>query len=146
MVIQHRREQVVRRADGVKISRKVEVNVLHGHHLRISAARRAALHAEHGAERRLPQGDDRALAELAQAVRESHGGGGLALARRGWRDGGDENQLAVGFADEIAQEIIVNLRLVFAVLLNVALVDFQRAGDIQNRLHGGRLCDFDVRE
>ena len=43
-------EKVMRRRDGVKVSRKVEVDVLHGDDLCIAAARRTALHAEAWAE------------------------------------------------------------------------------------------------
>jgi hypothetical protein len=46
VVVDHRRQQVVRAGDGVEIAGEVEVHVLHRHDLRIAAAGRAALHAE----------------------------------------------------------------------------------------------------
>ena len=55
MVVQHGRQQVVGCADGVEIAGKVEVDFLHGHHLGVTTAGSAALHAEHGAQRGLPQ-------------------------------------------------------------------------------------------
>ena len=64
MVIQHRSQQVVGRTNSVKIARKVEVNVLHGDDLGITAAGGAALDAEHGAEAWLPQGDDGVFTDL----------------------------------------------------------------------------------
>ena len=48
VVVEHGGQQVVGRADGVQIAGEVQVDVLHGHHLRIAAAGRAALDAEHG--------------------------------------------------------------------------------------------------
>ena len=56
MVVQHGRQQVVGRADGVEVAGKMQVDVLHGHHLSIPAAGRAALDAEHRPQGRLPKG------------------------------------------------------------------------------------------
>ena len=53
MVVEQRREQVVRRRDGVEVAGEVQINVLHRHDLGIAAAGRTALHAERRAERRL---------------------------------------------------------------------------------------------
>jgi hypothetical protein len=44
--LQHRREQVVRRADGVDVAREMEVEVLHGDDLGVAAARGAAFDPE----------------------------------------------------------------------------------------------------
>ena len=46
VVVDHRREQVVRRSDGVEIAGKVQVDRVHRHDLGVAAASRAALHAE----------------------------------------------------------------------------------------------------
>ena len=67
--LEHRGEQVVRRADRVDVAGEVEVQVLHRHDLRVPAAGRAALDPEHRAERRLAQAQHRALADLAEALR-----------------------------------------------------------------------------
>jgi hypothetical protein len=53
-----RRQQVVRQRNGVEVAGEVQVDVLHRHHLRVAAAGRAALHAEHRAQRGLAQADD----------------------------------------------------------------------------------------
>ena len=55
VVVDQRRQQIVRRGDGVEVAGEMEVDVLHRHDLRIAAAGRAALHAEARAERRLAQ-------------------------------------------------------------------------------------------
>ncbi len=65
--------------DRREVAREVEVDVLHRHDLRVAAARRAALHAEHRAQRRLAQADHRLLADAGERVAEPDGGGGLAL-------------------------------------------------------------------
>src|SRR3546814_2897464 len=59
MVVDQRREQVVRRSDGVKIAGEVEVDVLHRHDLGVAAAGRAALHAEARTDAGLAQTDRR---------------------------------------------------------------------------------------
>ena len=57
VVVQHGGQQVVGSADGVEIAGEVQVDVLHGDDLGVAAAGRAALDAEHGAERWLAQRD-----------------------------------------------------------------------------------------
>ena len=57
MAVDHGREQVVGHADGVDVAGEVEVEVLHGHDLRVAAAGGAALDAEHRAQRGLAQGE-----------------------------------------------------------------------------------------
>ena len=46
IIVEQGRYHVVGRGDGVKVARKVQVDLLHGQHLCISAACRPALHAE----------------------------------------------------------------------------------------------------
>ena len=55
VVVDQRGEQVVGRANGVQIPGEMQVDVLHGNHLRPAAARGAALDAEHRPERRFAQ-------------------------------------------------------------------------------------------
>src|SRR3546814_6322581 len=64
MVVDQRREQVVRRSDGVKIAGEVEVDVLHRHDLGVAAAGRAALHAEARTDAGLAQTEDRKSTRL----------------------------------------------------------------------------------
>ena len=115
VIVDQRREQIVGGADGVEIAGEMEVDVLHRHDLGIAAAGRAALHAEAGAEARLAQADERLLADVIERIAEADGGRGLAFAGRGRRDGGDEDQLAVGPAGERGDIVERDLRLVVAV-------------------------------
>jgi hypothetical protein len=96
VVVEHGRQQVVRAADGVDVAGEVQVDVLHRRQLRAPAAGGAALHAEHGSERRLAQHRHRALADPPQAVGEPDRRRGLALSRRRRRHRRDQHEPAVG--------------------------------------------------
>ena len=95
VIIQHGGQQVVGRADGVEIAGEMEVDVLHRHHLRVAAAGCAALDAEHRPQRGFPEGGNGVFAQPPQAVGQTDGGGGLALACGRGIDGRHQNQLAV---------------------------------------------------
>ena len=95
MIVDHCRQQVVGDADGVEVAGEMEIDVLHGHDLRMATSGCSALDAERGAERRLPQADQRLAADTIERVTEAHCRRRLSLARRGRGDGGDENQPAV---------------------------------------------------
>ena len=95
VVVDQRRQQVVRRRDGVEVAGEMQVDVLHRHHLGIAAAGGAALDAEARPERGLAQAEHRLLADAVQRVAEPDRGRGLALARRRRGDRGDQDQLAV---------------------------------------------------
>ena len=69
VVVDHGGQQVVGRTDGVEVAGEVEVDVLHGHHLGITAASGAALYAEHRPQRGLTQGDNHLLAQAMKSVR-----------------------------------------------------------------------------
>ena len=118
MVIQHGGQQVVGSADGVEVAGEVEVDVLHGNDLGITAASGAALDAEHGAQGGLTQGDQNVLAQLLHAVGQTHGSGGLAFAGRSGVDSGDQDQLALTLLG-LVEDIVIPLGLVVAVLLQV---------------------------
>ena len=63
VVIQHSRKQIIGSADGVKVAREVEVDVLHRNNLGIAAAGSAALYTENRSERRLSQRNAYILAD-----------------------------------------------------------------------------------
>ena len=91
MVIDHRGEQVVRRRDRVEIAVEMQIDVVHGHDLRVSAARRSALDAEYRPERRLAQREADVLSQFCHAVGKADGHRRFALARRRGIYGGDEH-------------------------------------------------------
>jgi hypothetical protein len=106
VVVDQRREQVVGERDGVEVPGEVQVDVLHGHHLRVAAAGGAALHPEHRAERGLAQADDRLLADAVQRIAEPDGGRGLAFARGRRADGGDDQLLSGRSASPLMNSIV----------------------------------------
>ena len=142
MVVEHGGEQVVRRADGVEVTREVQVDVLHGHDLRVAAARSTALDAKDGAQAGLAQGEHAGLAHAAQGVCQAHGGRGLALARRRGVDGGDEHNL--GLARTVREPGDVDLGHVAAVGDELVVGDAERVGDLGNGPQLRLLRDLDV--
>ena len=144
MVVQHSREQVVGRADGMEVTGKMQVDILHGDDLRIAAARCAALYAEHRTKGGFAQCDKHVLSEPLHGIRKTDGRRRFAFARRGRIDGGDEHQLALALLGFL-QDVVIHLRLVIAVLLQIFGVDAGRFGDLGDVQHGGFLCNFDVR-
>ena len=105
VVIDERGQQVVGERDGGKVAGEMQVDVLHRHHLRVAAAGRAALHAEHRSQGRLAQAHDGPLAEQVQPIPQPHGGGGLALSGGCRRNRGHQHQLAVGAGIELRQVV-----------------------------------------
>ena len=96
VVVDHRREQVVRERDRGEVAGEVEVDVLHRYDLRMTATGGSALHTEHRTERRFAQADHGALADAVERIAEADRGRGLALARRRRRDRRHEHEFAVG--------------------------------------------------
>ncbi len=80
----------------MEVAVEMQVDLIHRHDLGVAATGRSALHAETGAEAGFAQADRGALADAVEAVAEADGGGGLAFARRGWVDAGDQDQSAIG--------------------------------------------------
>ena len=136
-------EKVVRRRDGVKVSRKVEVDVLHGDDLCIAAARRAALHAEAGSERRLAQGNDGLFALPMEGIGKSDARRRLALARRCRVDRRDEDELSL-FSTGIRKGFARQLCLVPAVRLDRIRINAQCGRNFCNGAKFGFARDFDI--
>ena len=144
VVIQHGGHQVVGSTNGVEVAGEVQVDVLHGHHLSITAAGSTALDTKHRPQRGLTQGNHSLFPDLAQAVRKAHRGGGLTFAGGSRGNRCHQDQLTVWLILQVLQHPVVNLGLVIAILLNVLLIhptvlchfcDFQR---------GCFLGDFDI--
>ena len=144
VVVQHGAEQVVRRGDRVHIAGEVQVDVLHRDDLRPAAAGRAALDAEYRAEGGLAQGDHGVLAQLGHGLSQTDGRGGLALARRGRVDRGDEHQLAVRAILHALPRRSGDLGLVAAVQLELLLLQAGLGRDRGDRLHPAALGNFDI--
>ena len=140
--VEHRGEEVVRGRDRVEVAGEMQVDVFHRHDLRVPSARRAAFHPEDRAERRLPDGENRVLAELPERLRDADGDRGLAFARRRGVDPGHEHEPAFGRAALEGAER--DLGFVLAVNLELVVRDSELRGHVANRPQLGGLCDGDV--
>ena len=143
VVVEHGGEQVVRRADGVKVAGEVQVDVLHRHDLRVAAAGRAALAPEHRAERRLAQRDGRVLPDAAQRVGQTDRRGRLALAGGRGCDGRDKDQLALS-ARRLPEYGQRHLCLIAAIRFYISIVDADGACNVTDRLHRAALGDLQI--
>ena len=95
VVVEHGGQQVVGSTDGMEVTGKVQVDILHGDDLSPAAAGGTALNAKDGAERRLAQGHGTLDAATTQAVGQTDGRGGLAFASGRGVDGGHEDELGL---------------------------------------------------
>ncbi len=93
IVVDHRRQQVVRRGDGVEVAGEVEVDPLHRNDLAVAASGRSALDAEGRPHRRLTQGHDGLGTAGDEPFGEADARGGLALTERRGRHRGDHDVL-----------------------------------------------------
>ena len=144
VVVEHGGQQVVGCADGVEVAGKVQVDVFHGNDLGIATAGSAALDAEHGSQGGFSERHDGVLADLSQTVGEAYGCGGLAFAGRSRRNGGNEDEFAVGLVCLISQQLVVYLCLVVAVLLEILLVYASDLCDLGDLFLFALLCDLDI--
>ena len=80
MRIDHRRQQIMRGSDGVKVAMKMQIDLLAWFHLRQAAARRSALHPEHRPQRRLTRSQNRFAADPLEPLRQADRHHGLSLA------------------------------------------------------------------
>jgi len=141
--LEHRCEQVVRRADRVDVAREVEVHVLHRHDLRVAAARRAALDPEHRAERRLAQAEHRVLADVAEPLRQRHGGRRLSLAGLRRRDRRHVDQPRVGSSGQPVEDGQVDLRLVLSVEVDLVRDQAEVGAQVVDRAQDRALRDLE---
>ena len=95
IVVEQSRDHVVCRGNGVEIAREMEVYLVHGQHLCVSASCRSAFLSEAGTERRLTQGADGFLAYAVEAEGQAHRHGCLAYARLCGGDGCHKNEVAL---------------------------------------------------
>ena len=146
MIVDQRREQIVGGTDGVEVAGEMQVDVLHGHDLRVAAAGGATLHPEAGPKRWLANADDGLLADLVQRIAKPDRGRGLALAGRRGGDGGDEDEFAVGPAPQRGDIVERDFRLVMPVGDQVLGVDAELVlGHFEDRPHLRGLADLDIR-
>ena len=146
VVVQQRRQQVVRQRNRVEVAGEVQVDVFHRNDLRMAATGSAPLHAEHRPQRGFAQGDHRAFTDAVEGIAQADGGGGLAFTGRRRADGRDQHQFAVRAVLSV-EPCQVDLGLVVAIRLqgfgrNAQPVLCQQEDGPQRC----RLRDLDVRQ
>ena len=142
MVVNQSGKKIVGGADSMKVTGKVEIDILHGNYLGIASAGGAALDAENGAQRGFAQGGNYLFAGPLQGVCQADGGGFSFTGRRRI-DSRYQYELSVrGIV--FRQQAVVDLRLIFSVLFQVAVIDAGFLGNPGNRLHGTCLGNFNV--
>ena len=140
-----RGQQVVRGRDGVDVPGQVEVEVLHGHDLGVSAAGGAALDAEGRAHAGLADDRDHLFPQMgAEGLAQADGGGRLALAEGRRGDGRHVHVTALGAVLEPVEDVEVDLGLVLAVEVEVVLDEAELGGHFDDGVEGRRLGDVDV--
>jgi hypothetical protein len=144
VVVEHGTQQVVRRRDGMHVAGEVQVEHLHRHDLAVAAAGRAAFDAERRPHRRLPDGDRRPLAEVAEALSDSDGGRGLALAERCGSDRADHDVLRPRPVGEPLDGVELHLEDVLAVPFEQVALETHDVGDVLDRLQRRRPGDLEV--
>ncbi len=138
------RDQVVGRSDGMDIACEVKVEVLHRDHLAVAAAGRSALDPEGRSLAGLADTGYGALSQHPQPLRQAHSGGGLTFAKGRGSDGGHIDILALGAVLELLKDVEMDLRLVFAIGLDVILAEAQLGNDLRDGLELGGLGDVQV--
>mmetsp|Transcript_1280 Transcript_1280/g.2609 ORF Transcript_1280/g.2609 Transcript_1280/m.2609 type:complete len:448 (+) Transcript_1280:594-1937(+) len=99
--IDRRRQKIIRRRNRVDIPRQMQVELLHGHHLRVPSPGGPSLDAEGGALRRLADAGEALRLEYgAQGLGHADGGGGFAFAEGGGVDARADDVVAVGGGGE----------------------------------------------
>src|SRR2546428_720684 len=124
----------------------MEVDVLHGEHLRVPAPRRAALRAKHRPEGGLADCDDRLRPDAVQGLAEADGGQGLPLPVPGRRDSRDEDEVPLLRLAGAFDGLETDLRDVVPLEDEVFPGESEVRGDLDDRPHLRGLSDLDVRE
>ena len=143
MVVKHCCKQIVCRTDCVKIAGEVQVDILHGNNLSVSAACGTALYSENRAERRLAESNRTFLTDSCKTICKAYRGGSFTFACRGRIDGGNKHKLAV-CPVAILEQIVIYLCLILAVLLDIFIGDVKLCRNFIYIFHFALLCNFYV--
>src|SRR5262245_39419884 len=143
MVVEQRGQKRVSARDRVEVAGEVEIDVLHRQHLRVSTARSAALHPEHRAETRLANAQERVRADPAEGLREADRGRRLPFSGGCWIDARDEDEFP---ANRAGCYVEWDLRLVFAVEVQLIGVEADLLCDVDDRPERRTLSNLDVRQ
>jgi hypothetical protein len=144
MVVNHGRKQIVRGGDGVEIAGEVQIDILHRHDLRITAARRAAFQPKTWAEGRLAERNRRFFAHYMERIGKSHTGRSFALTRRRRIDGRHQDELPVRALLDTLPNGRRDFRLELSVKLQLVLRDAKRFRNLPNWFDHSLLGNFHI--
>ena len=144
LIVDDRREQIMRRRDCVEVAGEMQVDPFHRHDLRVAAAGRAALAPEHRPQRRLAERDDGAPPDAVERVAQPDRRRRLALARRGRVDRGDEHELAGRARLQTVDEGLRQLGDVLAVRFERVHRNARARRDLGNRQQGRGARDGEI--
>ena len=119
VVIQHGCAEIVCSADGVEVSGKVKVNVLHRNYLGISATRSTTLDTKDRTQRRLSKGQHGRLSQAGQGICQTYRGSSLSLTCWRWVNGGYQHKLSAKRL--ICQSTCIKLCLIATIRLQKIL-------------------------
>src|SRR3989442_7041518 len=141
--VDHCRQEVVRRLDGVNVAREVEVDFLHRHDLRHATTGAATLDAKQRPGRGLPQAERNIGTNASKALREADRARRLALPRPRRGNRRDDDQLSIRSAFEALQGIEADLGLVWAVRDHLRVQQTELPTNLQHRSKSVRLNGFE---
>ena len=137
-------QQIVGCCNSMKITSKMQVNVLHRNYLGIPAASSAALQTKTWPQGWLTESYRNLVSQLVESISQAHTGSGFTLTSRCRINGSNQNQLAVWTILYLIPGIQGNLRFVLAVQFNIILCQTKLSSNFPNMLHLGFLRNFYV--
>ena len=146
MIVQHRREKIVRRRHRMDIPREMQIDILHRDDLRISAAGRAALHAHARPQRRLAKTNHHLFPDLGKSLRQSHRRRRLPFTRRCRRNRRHQDQFPDRRTLDPLRQPQRHLGLVRPIRLQLLLRNSDRRRNLPDGLHLRPLRNLNVRQ
>ena len=144
MVIDHGRQQVVGCGNGMHITGKMQVDVIHRYNLGITAAGCTALNTEDRSQGRFPQSYYGLLAHFVQSLGQANAGSGFAFASWGGSNGRNQDQFPIGFVLQAFQHIQGDFGFVVAILYQLFRQDSQAVSNLADGFHHIFLGYFDI--
>src|SRR6266849_731559 len=128
----------------LRITRQVQVEKLHRHHLAVASARGAALDAKGRAHRRLANGHRRGPSDAGEGLAESDRGRRLAFAERRRRDRRHHDVLRLRPVGELFDRLELDLGHIAAVRLEEVRADAHARGDLGHWEQPGPASDLEI--
>jgi len=144
MIVEHCRQEIVCRCDGVEVAGEVQIDFLHRYDLGVTSTSRSAFDTETGTERRFTQGNHRSLADSVESIGKSYAGRCFSFAGGSRTDGGYENEFAVGFVLVAFENVEGDFGFVGAETFDLVGGESAFFGDCSNRQCFRLPGDFEI--